>query len=97
MAFIPSESSGITLVRSIQLRSSQGRCSFFTHARKTLLENFVEKFGDIANISESKLVNILFYGNETFNADINATILKNTIIFLKESERFDIPLIENDN
>ena len=25
------------------------------------------------------------------------TILKNTIIFLKESERFDIPLIENDN
>ena len=73
------------------------RCPFFTHARKTLLDNLVETIGDIANISEAKLVNIFLYGNETFNADINATILKNTIIFLKESERFDIPLIENYN
>ena len=59
------------------------RCHFFTHARKTLLDNLVETIGDVANISESKLVNILLYGNETFNAEINATILKNTIIFLK--------------
>ena len=64
------------------------------HARKTLLDNFVEIIGDISNISESKLVNILLYGNENFNAEINATILKNTIIFLKESE---MPLIENSN
>ena len=67
------------------------------HARKTLLDNLVEIIGDISNIYESKLANILLYGNENFNAEINATILKNAIIFLKESERFDMPLIENGN
>ena len=71
------------------------RCHFFVHARKTLLDNLVEIIGDISNISESKLVNIFLYGNENFNGEINATILKNTIIFLKESERFDMPLIGN--
>ena len=73
------------------------RCHSFVHAGKTLLDNLVEIIGDISNISESKLVNILLYANENFNTEINATILKNTIIFLKESERFDMPLIENGN
>ena len=57
------------------------RCHFFVHARKILLDNLVEIIGDISNISESKLVNILLYGNENFNAEINATILK--ILFLE--------------
>ena len=38
-------------------------CSFFTHIRKTLLDNIVEIIGSIANFSDDKLVSFLLYGD----------------------------------
>ena len=49
--------------------------------------------GSIANLSDTKLVHLLLYGDEQFDFDINSSILKQTISFLKNSERFDMTLL----
>ena len=60
--------------------------------RKTLLDNIIEIVGSISNLNDDELVKILLYGDEKLSPLENASILKNTIDFLKSSERFDIPL-----
>ena len=42
---------------------------------------------------DDKLTNLLLYGDNIHSAEVNASILKNTLIFLKSSERFDVPLL----
>ena len=42
----------------------------------------------ISNLHDTKLVNILLFGDDTFSMDTNLSILNLTIFFLKESERF---------
>ena len=69
------------------------RCPFYTHLRRTLLDNIIELIGDISNFSDDKLTNLLLYGDSVLNVEVNASILKNTINFLKVSDRFDIPLL----
>lgn len=69
------------------------RCPFYAHFRKTLLDNIVDIVGSVSNFSDDKLVNLLLYGNDKYTAEANVSILKFTIIFLKSSERFDMPLI----
>ena len=68
-------------------------CPFYTHLRRTLLDNILELIDDISNFSDDKLTNLLLYGDSVLNVEVNASILKNTIIFLKVSERFYIPLL----
>ena len=68
------------------------RCPLYTRLRKTLLDNIIEIVGSISNLNDDELVKILLYGNETLSTLENSSILKNTILFLKSSERFDIPL-----
>ena len=60
---------------------------------QTLLDNIVEIIGSISNLSEDKLVELLLYRNEAYSIETITAILKCTIIYLKSSERFDIPLI----
>ena len=69
------------------------RCSLYTCTRKTFLDKIVELIGSITNYSDDNLVNLLLYGNDSFSNEINASILKCTITFLKSSGRFDTPLI----
>ena len=69
------------------------RCPFYTDIRKTLLDNIIDIIGSILNLSEDKLVNLLLYGDDVYSSEQNATVLKNTIAFLKSSERFDGPLL----
>ena len=69
------------------------RCSFYTHIRRTLLDNIIDIIGDISNFSNDKLTNLLLYGDNIHSVEVNSSILKNTIIFLKSSERFDVPLL----
>ena len=38
---------------------------------------------------------LLLYGDERYSGETNASILKNTIIFLKLSERFNTPLMSS--
>ena len=68
-------------------------CPFFTNLRITLLDNLIDIIGDISNLPDSKQVNILLYGDSAYNIETNTFILKNTISFLKMSERFDIALL----
>ena len=69
------------------------RCPFYTDHRKILLDNLVEIIGTISNLSDDELVNLLLYGKESYEMKVNASILKNTIVFIKSSERFDMPLL----
>ena len=68
------------------------RCPFYTHIRGTLLENITAIIGDISDYSDDKLTNLILYGDSIYSIEVNSNILKNTLIFLKSSERFDIPL-----
>ena len=81
---------------SIEIESNSHyllRCPFFTCIRKTLLDNIVEIIGSVSNLSDDKLVELLLYGNVVYSTENNASILKCTIVFLKSSGRFDMPLM----
>ena len=69
------------------------RCPTYSRIRKTLIDNLSELIGPLSNLSDEKLVELLLYGNERYSVDINTSLLRNTITFLKSSERFDIPLL----
>ena len=60
---------------------------------KTLIDNITNAIGPISHLSDDKLVNLLLYGSDRYNTEQNSFVLKNTIVFLKSSERFDIPLL----
>ena len=64
------------------------RCPFYADVRKTLFDNIKNTIGSISSLSNDKLIHLLLYGKE-----VNAAILKSTIVFLKSSERFDMALI----
>ena len=70
------------------------RCSFHTCIRKTSLENITAIIWPISDISDDKLVNLLLFGNNVYSVEQNSSVLKNTIIFLKSSERFNILLLK---
>ena len=69
------------------------RCPFYTPIRKTLIDNITNAIGPISHLSDDKLVNLLLYGSDRYNTEQNSFVLKNTIAFLKSSERFYIPLL----
>ena len=69
-------------------------CTSFSDLRKMLLlDGIIDLIGNISNLHDTKLVNILLFGDDTFSIDTNLSILKLTISFLKDSERFDMPLV----
>ena len=54
------------------------RCISFTELRKILLDGIIDLIGSISNLPDTKLVNILLIGDETFSMDTNVSILKLT-------------------
>ena len=69
------------------------RCPLYALVRRTLYDDLYDIFGQIPNLPEDKLVNLLLYGNEAHSTEKNASVLKCTIAFLKSSERFATPLL----
>ena len=69
------------------------RCPFYAQNRKILLDNLVYIVGSMSNLSDTKLINLLLYDDGQYDVDKNSSILKHTISFLKNSERFDMPLL----
>ena len=66
---------------------------FYADVRKTLFDNIINTIGSISSLSNDKLIHLLLYGKEAYSVEVNAAILKYTIVFLKSSERFDMALI----
>ena len=69
------------------------RCPFYADLQKTLLDNINITIGSISSLSTDKLIHLLLHGNEAYSVEVNAAILKSTIVFLKSSERFDMALL----
>ena len=65
------------------------RCSFYADKWKVLFDSISNAIGDLSNLSENELTNLLLYGKGTLSREVNTCILKSTIIYLKSSERFD--------
>ena len=57
------------------------RCSSFACFRKTLLDNIINLIGTVSNLSDDNLVQLLLYGDKIYSLEVNASILKYTIIF----------------
>ena len=68
-------------------------CPFYTHISRTLIADITNLIGNILNFSDVKLTNLLLYGDNKDSIQLNVSVLKSTLIFLKSSERFDFPLL----
>ena len=64
----------------------------YSAQRQELLNSVCVLNPSLKNYSNEKLLNILLYGSENFNCNMNKDILKATIKFLKISKRFNGPL-----
>ena len=84
---------GQTTFFDIMLYVNALRCPFFSCIRKALIDSIGDIIGPMSDLSDDKLIDLLLHGNSTYSIEDNASILKITIIFLKSSEKFDIPLI----
>ena len=62
------------------------RCSIYSAQRQEVLNNVCVLNSSLKNYSNEKLLNILLYGSENFNCNMNKDILKATIKFLKISK-----------
>ena len=67
-------------------------CPFYTEIRKALLDNITNILGTPISLTDDNLTKLILYGDDNLSTELNRSILKNTIIFLKRSERFDVPL-----
>ena len=67
-------------------------CPFYTQIRNTLLDNIAYIMGIPLTLTDDNLIRLILYGDDNLSTKLNASNLKNTIIFLKTSERFDGPL-----
>ena len=68
-------------------------CNLYSTQRLELLNNVCTVNPFPKNYSNKKLLNILLYGSEDLNGNMNKEILKATIKFLKISKRFNGPII----
>ena len=68
------------------------RGNLYSTQRLEFLNNVCILNPSIKNYSDEKLLNILLYGSEDFNCNMNKEIVKASIKFLKISKRFNGPL-----
>ena len=69
------------------------RCPFFIQERKLLLDSVSGVVGAISHLPDEKLTDLLLYGKDSLTSYQNAFVLRSTILFLKSSGRFDVPLL----
>ena len=69
------------------------RCQNHAMNRSKLLKNVYNLDQTLRNYDDDHLIHILLYGSEKFNFNLNKDIIKLTICYLKDTERFDENLI----
>ena len=67
-------------------------CNLSSTRRLKILKNACFLNPSLKDCSNEKFLDILLYGSENFNYNMNKEILQATIKFLKISERFNCPL-----
>ena len=65
------------------------RCTLFFNERKILLDKVKKIFPSLSNLAKTQVVSTLLYGNENLNDTNNAEVITCTILFLKQTSRFD--------
>ena len=68
-------------------------CHHYTNICSTLLNSIVEIIGNIFNINDECLVNLLLFGNQKYTEINNSHIINSTIKYLLDSGRFSGPLL----
>ena len=69
------------------------RCQNHVMNRSKLLKNVYNLDQTLRNYDDDHLIHILLYGSEKFNFNLDKEIIKQTICYLKDTERFDDSLI----
>ena len=69
------------------------RCQNFVLVRSSFLNRIFEINVEFRKVSDSTLTSLLLFGSEEQTFDVNTKILNLTIQFLKDTGRFDEPLI----
>ena len=62
-------------------------------SRSKLLKNVYNLDQTLRNYDDENLIHILLYGSEKINFYLNEEIIKLTVCYLKDTERFDESLI----
>ena len=68
-------------------------CQNYVTSRSKLLKNVYNQDETLRNYDDYQLIYTLLYGSGKFNFDLNKKIIKLTICYLKDTERFDESLI----
>ena len=71
------------------------RCQNHVISRSKLLKNAYNLGQTPRNYDDDHLIHIILYGWEKFNFNLNKEIIKLTVRYLKDTERFDESLIRN--
>ena len=71
------------------------RCPAYTNCRKVLLDDVKNIFPSILSFPDSDISNILLYGGDSLKSDLNQKIILSVITYLKNTGRFELPLISN--
>ena len=70
------------------------RCSFFKHQKIVLFDSLEIIDPVLLNMTDSKLTNILLYGDEVhFSFESNASMIRSVIIYILSTERFSDNLL----
>ena len=69
------------------------RCQNHVISIRKLLKNVYNLDQTLRNYDDDHLIQILLYDSEKFNFNLNKEIIKLTICYLKDTERFDESLI----
>ena len=69
------------------------RCQNHVMSRSKLLKNVYNLDQTLRNYDDENLIHILLYGSEKINFYLNEEIIKLTVCYLKDTERFDESLI----
>ena len=67
-------------------------CQNYSSIRLELLNSIYALHAIFKQYSDEKLLEVLLYGSDKFDIEINRNVLKCTIKYLKMSGRFDNPL-----
>ena len=68
-------------------------CHHYTNIRVTLLNSVAEIIGNVFNINNECLVNLLLFGGQKYTEIDNSHIVNATIKYLLDSGRFNGPLL----